>query len=313
MAKPGGMDLSALISGATSALPAFAKGAEKNIPAEGVTIDPDEIPDAPTFSDKVKQWALSMTIKLIFFIGKVISWLNDRKYMVFFVYSLYLGLKWYLNDQEAKALAKDYNDYNIQGRYIDSINHQLNIFDWKSSTTIVRKQQGLATTETWTFDHVKKRFIVSGAANSSTANYASLDAATRNIKVFTPSGLLLYTLRSLPYTSTTCAACANADKERPTYSNFKTKYILAKVRTADQLSFANELDTIRVCATYNIANILVGPQSNLNIAAGPIAIAVDGSCFFTVPSTNYTMLLSNQVQEQEVSLVNVPTSFCGSM
>lgn len=313
MAKPGGMDLSSLISGATSALPAFAKGAEKNIPPEGVVIDPDEIPDPPTFSDKAKQWALSMLIKLVLFIGKVIVWLNERKYMVFFVYSLYLGLRWYLNDQESRALSKDYNEYNIQGRYLDAVNHQVNIFDWKSSTTIIRKQQGLSTTETWTFDKVKKRFIISGAANSSTSNYATLDTTTRNIKVFAPSGLQLFTLTRMPYLSTTCTACANADRDRPTYSNFKTKYILAKVRVADQLSFANELDTLRVCATYNIGSISVGPNSNLAIAAGPIAIAVDGTCFFTIPSTNYTILLSNQVQEQEVSLANIPTSFCGSM
>lgn len=313
MAKPGGMDFSALISGATSALPAFAKGAEKNIPAEGIQVDPDEIPDPPTFSDKAKQWLLSMTIKLIFFIGKVIAWLNDRKYMVFFIYSLYLGLRWYLNDRESLALAKDYTEYNIQGRYLDPINHQLNTFDWKSSNTIIRKQQGLTTTETWTFDKVKKRFIISGGANSSTSNYAVFEPTTKNIKVYAPSGLQLYTLNRLPYLSTTCSACANADRDRPTYSNFKTKYILARVRVADQLSFANELDTLRVCATYNIANVTVGPNSNLSIAAGPIAIAANGSCFFTIPSTNYTMLLSNQVTEQEVSLANIPTSFCGSM
>lgn len=313
MAKPGGMDLSALISGATSALPALAKGATKNIPPGGIQVDPDDIPDPPTFSDKAKQWLLSMAIKFVMFIGKVISWLNDRKYMVFFVYSIYLGIRWYLNESESQALARDYNQYNIQGRYIDSVNHQLNTFDWKSANTVIRKQQGLTTTETWTFDKVKKRFVISGATNSSTSNYAIFDPSTKQISVKTPSGSLLYTLASIPYTSTTCAACANAERDHPTYANFKTNFILARVRLADQLSFANELDTLRVCAIYNISSINVGPNSNLNIAAGPLAIAKDGSCFFTIPSTNYTMLLSNQVQEQEVSLANVPTSFCGSM
>lgn len=313
MAKPGGMDLSALISGATSALPGLAKGALKNIPPGGVTIDPDEIPDAPTFSDKAKQWLLSMTIKLIMIIGKVIIWLNDRKYMVFFIYSIYLAVRWYLNDQQANALTKDYNENNIQGRYLEPINHQLNIFDWKSATTIIRKQHGLSTTETWTFDKVKKRFIISGAVNSSTSNYALFHAVTKKINVYNPSAVLLYTLEPISYISTTCSACAQSERDKPTYANFKTNYVLAHVKVSDQLSFANELDTLRVCATYNIANISVGPNSNLSIASKPIAIAIDGSCFYTIPSTNYTMLLSNQIPEQEVSLINVPTSFCGSM
>lgn len=305
--------LSSIISGASSALPDLVKGAGKKIPPGGLEIDPDDIPDPPTFTDKLKDWALSMLLKLIIFIGKVISWLNDRKYMVFFVYSLYLFYKWYFNEKESNALYQEYTDYNIQGRYLDSVNHQLNIFDWKSATTVIRKQQGLNSTDTWNFDKIKKRFIIGGPVNSTTSKYALFDVSTKQIKVYSSSGLFLYSLDRQPYSDATCAACNDATKKHPTYANFKNNYILARVAVGDQLSFANELDSFRLCATYNLENVQVGPNSNIALAAGPIAIAIDGSCFYTVPSTNYTMLISNQIEEQTVSLINVPTSFCGSM
>jgi len=235
-----------------------------------------------------------------------LGFLNDHSFVLFLLVAAYFvyssGTVYLAAEAESAAFRK----MDIRGKFIDPIRHELNVFEWTGLSSLTRARQGSAETEVWTLDEKNKRYLVN--VSTTVVNYATYDGA---ITIRNALGQELTRLERLP--SSGCSACATAATGYPTYANFAEHFRLVHINPADQPVFAARLDALRACAMFRIDAIPTGATSNDLIARSPLAVAVDGTCFFYVPPTQYLFLTGNLIVDSEIALANLPTAFCGSM
>jgi hypothetical protein len=250
-----------------------------------------------------------------------ITFILDPKlwYLVSISLSLILVI---LNHRSAASARDQYSMIDIQGTYIDPDIHQMNFFVWSGFNQVKRRQQGLAGVESWSLDKSRKRYVINDGWNSTTANYAERVSDTIVIK--NPAGTVIKRLyKVLPFS---CVQCKLSDAESlmnniipdsnkvfPTYANFNNKYSLVRLAESERDLMIADLDRLRACARFRHDMIPVGADSNALIADSPLAVAKDGQTFYYIPPTNYSILLSNGVLEQQVTYDTIPYAFCGSM
>jgi hypothetical protein len=211
------------------------------------------------------------------------------------------------NERSAASLRDDFDKLDIHGSYLDRDLHQINFFIWTGTNQIKRKSQGIATTETWTIDPARDRYMINAGAGSTRANYAERSGDVIIIK--NPVGAILKRLYKV--TPFICTSCKDADRNHPTYSNFSRDYHLVKV--TDKTQFIADLDQLRACAIYNFQTIPIGKDSNKLLSEAPFAVAKDNSCFYYVPPTQFGVLQSNGVPLTQIAYQTLPRAFCGAM
>jgi hypothetical protein len=238
-----------------------------------------------------------------------LGYLNAHTLALFLLAAAYFAYSSVTVYLSASAESAKFRKMDIRGKFIDPIKHELNVFEWSDLSSVTRARQGTAETEVWKLDEANNRYLVN--VSTSVMNYAVYDSAVGTITISNSLGQVLTTLNRLP--SSECSACATASTGYPTYANFAEHFRLVHINPAEQPLFAERLDVLRGCAMFRIDTIPTGATSNDLIARSPLAVAVDGTCFFYVPPTQYLFLTGNLIVDSEIALANLPTAFCGSM